>query len=66
MNFDSELKCPKCGGTIEYDEIYDNENGENYVIDYCVGHCANCGTIFQWQEEFTKIFDGVKNFEEVS
>lgn len=66
MNSDSELKCSKCGGTIEYDEIYDNDNGENYIIDYCMGHCANCGADFQWQEEFTKIFNGVKNFEEVS
>lgn len=65
MGSDYELKCPKCGGMIDYDDIYDSSSGENYRIDYCVGHCIECDAEFQWQEKFKTIFEGVEKFEEV-
>ena len=65
MSSDYELKCPKCGGIIEYDEIYDINGGEDYVVYYCAGHCTKCKTNFQWQEEFEMSFNGYTNFEEV-
>lgn len=65
MDTDYELKCPKCGGVIEHDDTYDSFNGEDYLINYCIGHCVKCEAKFQWEEEFEINFDGVNNFEEV-
>lgn len=66
MGSDYELKCPKCGGVIEHDDTYDSGYGEDYLINYCVGHCTKCEANFQWREEFTVTFDRVGKFEEVS
>ena len=66
MGSDYELKCSKCGGSIEHDDTYDSSFGEDYLVYYCVGHCTKCGAEFQWQEKFELKFNGVKNFEEVS
>ena len=66
MSYDYELKCPKCGGIIKQDDTYDINDGEYYVVYYCVGHCTKCEANFQWQEEFEISFNGYTNFEEVS
>lgn len=60
------IKCPKCSGVIEYDNIYDSFRDEYYLIDYCIGHCVKCEANFRWEEKFKINFDGVNNFEEVS
>ena len=66
MGPDYELKCPKCGGIIEHDDTYDTGYGEDYLVNYCIGHCIKCNAEFEWHEEFKMIFEGVKKFEEVS
>jgi len=65
MGPDYELKCPKCGGIIEHDDTYDSYIGDDYIVNYCVGHCAKCNTEFQWKEEFELTFDNVTDFEEI-
>lgn len=44
------MKCPKCGGIIEYDDTYDSSSCDNIIIEYCCGHCLNCNTEYQWKE----------------
>lgn len=66
MELDYELKCPKCGGTIEHDDTYDSCSDGYYLTNYCVGHCVKCEAEFQWREEFEMRFYGINNFEEVS
>lgn len=66
MGPDYELKCPKCSGIIEHDDTYDSCSGEDYMINYCIGHCTKCGAEFEWKEEFEMKFSGVADFEEVS
>lgn len=61
-----EMKCPKCGSIIEFDDTYDSDSGEDYMVNYCAGHCVECHATFQWKEEFQIIFDGITDFEEVT
>lgn len=65
MNEYTEMKCPKCGGIIEYDDSYDVYRGDDFIIDLCVGHCIDCSSDYQWKEAFTLKFDSVVDFEEV-
>lgn len=65
MNNYPEMKCPKCGGIIELGEIYDNEIGEDFFINLCIGHCVKCDSYYQWYEEFEKKFKCITDFEEV-
>lgn len=64
MGLDYELKCPKCGGIIEHDDTFDSEDGENYVVYSCAGHCTTCQANFHWQEYKIR-FSVFTNFEEV-
>ena len=66
MNDYPEMKCPKCGGLIEHDDTYDSYANDDYFINFCVGHCIKCESIYQWKEEFEIKFDGITDFEEVS
>ena len=66
MGPDYELKCLKCGSIIEHDDTYDSGCGENYFVNYCMGHCTKCDAQFQWREEFEIKFDGLEGFEEIS
>lgn len=66
MNDYPEMKCPKCGGLIEHNDTYDSYEDDNYLVNLCVGYCAKCETDFLWKEKFTKKFDGIVDFEEVS
>jgi len=45
-------KCPKCGGTIDYIDVYDCERDDDSMVEYCVGCCSNCETEYQWKEVF--------------
>ena len=58
------MKCPKCGGSIIWDDTYDTDTNNNRHLEYCCGHCATCDTDYQWKEvyEFTEQID----LEEVS
>lgn len=58
------MLCPKCGGIIECDDVFDQSTYDDRHIDYCCGHCATCDTDYQWKEvyEFTEQID----LEEVS
>ena len=67
MNSNYKLKCPHCGINIERDDAYDLFfYGENCVSASCVGHCPNCDSEYQWEEEYELKLDKVTNFEEVS
>lgn len=58
------MKCIKCGGIIECDDVFDQSTCDDRHIDYCCGHCIDCDTNYQWKEvyEFTEQID----LEEVS
>lgn len=64
MGSDYELKCPKCGGIIEHDETFDSCSGEDYLVNYCAGHCVKCDAEFQWEEKFEMKFNGINDLRE--
>ena len=66
MNNYPKMRCPKCGGTIEHDDTYDSYTDDDFVVNFCVGHCVKCESEFQWREEFAMKFNGITDFEEVS
>lgn len=52
-----DLKCPKCGSDrIHSEDIYDLEGaeieGENALVEQCIGVCRNCGTHLQWEQAY--------------
>ena len=60
----SELKCPHCGSdNIHTEDIYDIEGayieGENALLEKCVGVCDNCGKSLQWEQAYK--FIGFRN-----
>lgn len=57
------MKCPKCGGIIEYDDTYDSSTCDEWHIDYCFGHCLNCDTNYQWKEIYN--YKGPEDLEEL-
>lgn len=57
------MKCIKCGGIIECDELERFTCDEKH-IDYCCGHCVNCGTDYQWKDVYE--FVGHQDLQEVS
>ena len=58
------MKCIKCGGIIECDDVFDQFTCDDRHIDYCCGHCVNCDTDYQWKEVYE--FTGQEDLEEVS
>lgn len=58
------MKCPKCGGSIVWDDTFDQSTCDNRHIDYCCGHCVNCDTDYQWKEVYE--FTGQEDLQEVS
>lgn len=57
------MKCPKCNGVIECDDTFDTSTCDDRHIEYCVGHCINCDTEYQWKEVY--IFKGQEDLEEL-
>lgn len=51
------LNCPICGSNrIHSEDIYDLEGayieGENALVEKCVGVCRDCGTHLQWEQAY--------------
>ena len=57
------MKCPKCGGVIEYDDTFDSTTYDDKHTEYCCGHCKNCNTEYQWEEIYK--YEGPDNLEEL-
>lgn len=47
MSNSPEMRCLKCGGTIEFDYLCGNFGQDNEYINCCRGHCVNCETDYQ-------------------
>lgn len=52
-----ELNCPNCGSDrIHSEDIYDIEGayieGENALVEKCVGVCRKCGARLQWEQAY--------------
>lgn len=58
------MYCLKCGGVIECDDTFDSSTCDNRHVDYCVGHCRDCDTEYQWEEVYE--FKDFENLEVVS
>lgn len=56
--------CPNCGGIIERDDTYDSYPDVDYIVYFCIGHCVECETEYQWKEIYDCI--EVKDIEEVT
>lgn len=52
MSNSPEMRCPKCGGTIEFDYLCGKFSQDNEYINCCRGHCVNCETDYQWKEVY--------------
>ena len=44
--------CPKCGGIIIEDDMYDTEFSKEEIITQHCGHCLKCSTFYQWENHF--------------
>ena len=65
---EKELKCPKCGcEKLNITDIYDIEGayveGENALIERCIGLCRNCHAELQWDQVYK--FSGFCDMESV-
>lgn len=58
------MECLKCGASIEWDNTYDSDTCDNKHIEYCIGHCPECDTIYNWQEIYK--FEGQENLKIVT
>lgn len=58
------MECLKCGAPIECDDIYDFNTCDNKHINYCIGHCLECNTEYNWQEIYK--FEGQENLKIVT
>lgn len=58
------IKCPKCGGEIELDDVVDETEGTTEFYKDCVGHCLGCGTDYQWVDVYDFNFKEIRNLEE--
>jgi transcription elongation factor Elf1 len=52
-----DFGCPFCGQKkVVCDDCVDTyTGGDNYLINFCVGHCTNCGNNVQYEEVYTFI-----------
>lgn len=52
-------KCPYCNVELYHEDMYDEDNDDNYVYQYWNGHCLNCSRNFIWKEryKFTDFYD---------
>jgi len=46
---ESELSCPKCEGTMEFETEYEDEDSEEIIIHFAY-NCRDCG----WRRTFSK------------
>ena len=47
------MLCPVCNDAeIEYIDTYDVEEGDDKLIESCVGYCPNCNASFEWDEVY--------------
>lgn len=44
--------CPKCGGIVVKDDMYDTQHGGGVVVELYCGHCIKCGTDYQWESYY--------------
>lgn len=44
--------CPKCGGIVIKDDMYDTQHGGDNVVELYCGHCIKCGTNYQWESHY--------------
>ena len=44
------MKCPKCGGSIIWDDTYDTDTNDDRHLVYCCGHCTTYDTDYEWKE----------------
>jgi hypothetical protein len=58
------MKCPKCGGSIMWDDTYDSFTSDEVHLEYCRGHCDKCDQDYKWIEEY--IYSRQIDLEEVS
>lgn len=49
----NNLKCPKCGGSLEIIECLETEYIDGVYIDQCFGQCKDCKTPYEWKEKFS-------------
>lgn len=59
------LKCPKCSGKVDLDDIYDIDEGLTMIVKKCVGHCLCCNTTYQWKSTYEMRYLGTSNLTEV-
>ena len=45
-------RCPKCGGIIVKDDMYDTQHNGDSVVELFCGHCIKCETNYQWESWF--------------
>jgi transcription elongation factor Elf1 len=52
-----DFNCPFCGQKkVVCDDCIDTyTGGDNYLINFCTGHCTNCGNNVQYEEVYTFI-----------
>lgn len=48
----NKLFCPNCGreDSIIYDDCFDSECDDDYIVRKYVGHCHNCESELLWDE----------------
>lgn len=56
--------CPKCGGIIHEDDMFDTCKWEDSYTEYYVGHCGKCKTEYQWEQKYKLVSAGINNFGE--
>ena len=55
------LRCPQCGGIIQFEESFDTYYGEDKVIVSCVGSCNDCRQGFFYDEVYN--FSGYEGIQ---
>ena len=63
-----ELRCPCCSGNrIDCEDVYDVEGayieGEDALIEQCLGVCHDCGVHLQWERAYK--FIGFRDIESI-
>ena len=53
------LKCGDIEDNLQADDIIEEEYNGNEFTSVVVGHCANCGARYMWEEVY--IYIGSKN-----
>lgn len=48
-----EIKCPSCDGSMEYDDLEDNEFVGSHYNAHWSGKCSCCGSRVVWTEVYT-------------